>query len=90
VPEPSEPVSIASELRVVVEPEDLLVFSGAHLHASVPNAAGVARFRATNTEDGASGRGAPNLEGEAPRVALDWFRKVMDGMLLPVAMRNRD
>jgi hypothetical protein len=38
----------------------------------------------------ASGRGAPNLEGEAPRVALDWFRKVMDGMLLPVAMRNRD
>jgi hypothetical protein len=87
-------VSIASELRVVVEPEDLLVFSGAHLHASVPDAAGVARFsvevRAADAEDEASGRGAPNLEGEAPCVALDWFRKVMDGMLLPVAMRNRD
>jgi ectoine hydroxylase-related dioxygenase (phytanoyl-CoA dioxygenase family) len=87
-------VSIASELRVVVEPGDLLVFSGAHLHASVPNATGVARFSvevcAADAEDEASGRGAPNLEAEAPRVALDWFRKVMDGMLLPVAMRNRD
>ncbi len=94
VPEPSEPVSTASELRVVVEPGDLLCFSGAHLHASVPNATGVARFsvevRTADAEDEASGRGAPNLDGEAPRVPLEWFRRVMDGMPLPLAMRNGD
>jgi hypothetical protein len=37
VPEPSEPVDTSSELRIVIEPGDLLCFSGAHLHASVPN-----------------------------------------------------
>jgi hypothetical protein len=94
VPEPAEPVGVASELRVVVEPGGLLCFSGAHLHASVPNAMGVARFsvevRTADAEDEASGRGASNLDGEAPRVALVWFRQVMDGMPLPAAMRNRD
>ena len=78
MPKPSEPVSIASELRVVVEPEDLLVFSGAHLHASVPNATGVARFsvevRAADAEDEASAargtqprrRGSPRCSGLVP------------------------
>jgi hypothetical protein len=87
VPEPAEPVSTASELRVVVEPGDLLCFSGAHLHASVPNETGLARFsvevRTADAEDEAAGRGAPNLDGEAPRVALGWFRR-MEGDLLPL------
>lgn len=87
VPEPAEPVSVASEVRVVLEPGDLLCFSGAHLHASVPNETGLARFsfevRTADAEDEAAGRGAPNLDGEAPRVALRWFRRVEDDMPLP-------
>lgn len=83
VPEPAEAVGTASELRLVIEPGDLLCFSGAHLHASVPNTTGVARFsvevRTADGGDAAEGRGAPNLDGEAPRVPLDWFRHVHDG-----------
>ncbi len=93
VPEPTETVDTASELRPVIEPGDLLCFSGAHLHASVPNATGVARFsveaRTVDAGDAADGRGAPNLDGEAPRVALDWFRHVDDGTPLPTAFSQR-
>jgi hypothetical protein len=83
VPEPVGPVDPASELRVVVEPGDLLCFSGAHLHAGAPNMTGVARFsvevRTVDTHDVADGRGAPNVDGSAPHVASDWFRHVVDG-----------
>ena len=87
VPEPTETVNTASELRPVIEPGDLLCFSGAHLHASVPNSTGVARFsvevRTVDARDAAEdGRGAPNVDGEAPRVAKDWFRHVVDGTSL--------
>jgi hypothetical protein len=82
VPGPTETVDPASELRPVIEPGDLLCFSGAHLHASVPNTTGVARFsvevRTVDAGDAADGRGAPNVDGEAPRVASGWFRHVED------------
>ena len=59
VQEPSEPVDTASELRLVIEPGDLLCFSGAHVHAGVPNSAGVVRFSGVrwHTSDGGSGEG---------------------------------
>jgi hypothetical protein len=86
VPKPSEPVDTASEFRPVIEPGDLLCFSGAHLHASVPNSTGVARFsvevRTVDAGDAADSRGAPNVDGEAPRVATGWFRHVDDGSAL--------
>lgn len=93
VPEPAETVYTASELRLVIEPGDLLCFSGAHLHASVPNTTGVARFsvevRTADAGDAAEGRGAPNLDGEALHVASGWFRHVRDGTLLPAGGAER-
>ncbi len=92
VPEPAEAVDTASELRPVIEPGDLLCFSGAHLHASVPNSTGVARFsvevRTVDAGDAADGRGAPNVDGEAPRVAGDWFRHVLDDTPLTAVVRR--
>jgi hypothetical protein len=77
VQEPSEPVDTASELRLVMEPGGLLCFSGAHVHAGVPNSAGVARFsvevRTVDAGDVADDHGAPNVDGEAPRVAKTGF-----------------
>jgi ectoine hydroxylase-related dioxygenase (phytanoyl-CoA dioxygenase family) len=77
VPSPSEPVEANSELRIVIEPGDLLCFSGAHLHASVPNTSGATRFsvevRTVSVDDVHAGRGAPNLDGRAPRTAWRWF-----------------
>ena len=57
VPEPSEPVDTASELRLVIEPGDLLCFSGAHVHAGVPNSAGVVRFSGERWHTSDSGSG---------------------------------
>jgi hypothetical protein len=83
VPRPVEPVDTSSEVRLAPEPGDLLCFSGAHLHASVPNTTGVARFsievRTVNAEDVAAGRGAPNVDGHAPRIASSWFSPVHEG-----------
>jgi hypothetical protein len=83
VPEPSEPVDTSSELRMVIEPGDLLCFSGAHLHASVPNVSGETRcsveLRTVNIDDVARNRGAPDLDGRAPIVPLEWFRSMVDG-----------
>jgi hypothetical protein len=83
VPEPTEPVDTESELRVVIEPGDLLCFSGAHLHASVPNVTAETRcsveLRTVHVDDIARDRGAPDLDGRAPLVPLEWFRSMVDG-----------
>jgi hypothetical protein len=83
VPEPAEPVDMSSELRVVIEPADLLCFSGAHLHATVPNVSDAARcsveLRTVGLDDLKQGRGAPDVDGEAPVVPLEWFRSMVDG-----------
>ena len=67
----------------MIEPGDLLCFSGAHLHASVPNTTAETRcsmeLRTVNADDIESGRGAPDLDGRAPRVPLEWFRSMVDG-----------
>ena len=86
VPELVEPVDAASELRVVIEPGDLLCFSGAHLHVGVPNSTGVARFsieiRTVDAEDAASRIGAPNVDGAASEEHREWFRGIEDETML--------
>jgi hypothetical protein len=86
VPEPIEPVDTSSELRVVIEPGDLLCFSGAHLHATVPNVSARTRcsveLRTVNVDDLERGRGAPDLDGRAPVVPLEWFHSMVDGAAL--------
>jgi len=87
LPVPQEPVDTTNQLRLVVEPGDLLCFSGTHLHASVPNETDRARFslelRTVWREDAQAGRGAPNLDGAAPHVASRWFKSVTGGEPLP-------
>lgn len=83
VPTPIDPVDPADEVRVVIRPGDLLCFSGSHVHASVRNVSGRTRVsaevRTVDIADVAAGRGAPNVDGAAPHVALDWFRTIVDG-----------
>jgi hypothetical protein len=92
VPEPSEPVDVSSEVRIVIEPGDLFCFSGAHLHASVPNSTAEPRLsvevRTVNVDDVRSGREAPNIDGAAPRVPTGWFRRMTDGTSLAALVRD--
>jgi ectoine hydroxylase-related dioxygenase (phytanoyl-CoA dioxygenase family) len=82
-------VDTSSELRIIIEPGDLLCFSGAHLHASVPNVSERTRvsveLRTVNLDDFLRGRGAPDLDGHAPQVQLEWFRSIAGGSPLSAA-----
>ena len=83
LPECQAPLDDTPEVPVLIEPGDLLCFSGAHLHASRPNRTGRTRVsidsRIVDRGDVRAGRGAANVDGRAPRVALEWFRGVADG-----------
>ena len=83
LPECKAPLDDASAVPVLIEPGDLLCLSGAHLHASRPNRTGRTRVsvdsRIVDRGDVRAGRGAPNVDGRAPRVGLEWFRGVADG-----------
>jgi hypothetical protein len=71
---------------VVIAPGDVLLFSAAHAHAGVPNHTGLTRIsletRTVLIEDVRAGRGAPNIDGDAPWMAPGWFRRVSDGVKL--------
>ncbi len=90
IPEPDEPVDDAYESRAVIEPGDLLAFSGAQLHATVPNASGAARFsletRTVYLPDVLEGRGAPNVDGASSAVMYRWFRHVLSRQPLAEAI----
>jgi hypothetical protein len=59
----------------------------------VPNATGIARFpieiRTVVAGDAVLDRGAPNVDGEAPRVAPNWFHRVHDGVSLAEIVRSQ-
>lgn len=88
--------SIAPQLRdtvdealarpVVIEPGDMLAFSGAHLHRSIPNHSGLTRVsletRTVVVNDVVAGRGAPNVDGESSWSAPGWFRRECDNKTL--------
>lgn len=82
IPSPTAQVDASDAVAVVIQPGDLLLFSGAQLHATVPNTSGVPRFsveiRTVALDDVEAGRGAPNIDGAAPRVPWDWFTRVDD------------
>ncbi|WP_435105143.1 hypothetical protein [Arhodomonas sp. AD133] len=62
-------------------PGDLMCFSGAHLHASVPNTTDRCRLsfetRTVNADDVTAGRGAPNVDGAPVRTTYQLFRNLI-------------
>ncbi|WP_297794942.1 phytanoyl-CoA dioxygenase family protein [uncultured Marinobacter sp.] len=73
-------------LVVSLLPGDLLCFSGAHLHASVPNTTRLTRLsfetRTVNRSDMSAGSGAPNVDGSAPFMTPQIFRHLLNGQRL--------
>ncbi|MDG2479600.1 MAG: hypothetical protein P8Q36_01860, partial [Alphaproteobacteria bacterium] len=66
VPVVTEPQTLREPVPVVIAPGEILAFSGAHLHASVPNQTGLMRYsievRTVDLGDMETGRGAPNVD----------------------------
>ncbi len=71
---------------VLIDPGELLCFSGAHLHASRPNRTGRTRISIDlRTVDVTDGPGAPNVDGRTRRTGYDWFHRLSDGACLASA-----
>jgi hypothetical protein len=73
----------AGELVVVPAPGSVMLFSGAQLHASIPNRSGRARFsvdfRTVDVADVFAGRGAALVDADCTGTAIRDFRRVTDG-----------
>ncbi|EGG98233.1 hypothetical protein imdm_325 [gamma proteobacterium IMCC2047] len=86
VPLPIEPVDDSNVCPVMLEPGDLLCFSSAHLHASMPNTTDRTRFsvemRTVNINEVLAGNGAPNVDNAGPKPMYQWFRRISDNSSL--------
>ncbi len=73
----------ADELVVLPAPGAILLFSGAQLHASIPNTSGRSRysidFRTVDVPDLMAGRGAPLVDVHCTGTAIRDFHNVADG-----------
>lgn len=65
-PQPLEPVDLSNQIRLISKVGGIILFSGAHLHSSVPNTSGKTRFsidfRTVHIQDVAEQTGAPNID----------------------------
>jgi hypothetical protein len=86
-PKPEEPMELQPEIRLVTQPGGIVVFSAAHMHSTVPNTTGRARysidFRTVSRSDLEAGRGAPNLDTACTGTSLRDFARGSDGERLP-------
>lgn len=75
-PVPLEEISTASELRIAANSGELMTFSGAHLHGTVPNHTDQTRFsvdfRLVHLQDLLDGHGAVNVDSGAKDVEVGY------------------
>jgi hypothetical protein len=81
-PKPEEPVELDPQIRFVVPAGGLVLFSAAHLHSTVPNTSGRARysidFRTVHLDEVESKGGAPNVDSEPVGTSLRDFKRASD------------
>jgi hypothetical protein len=87
-PKATGALQLEPEVRVVCPPGGLIVFSGAHLHSTVPNTSGRTRFsidfRTAHRDELASMGGAPAIDRACTGTTLFELRRLSD--LAPVPM----
>jgi ectoine hydroxylase-related dioxygenase (phytanoyl-CoA dioxygenase family) len=75
------------EVRLVCPPGGLIVFSGAHLHETVPNTSGAARysidFRTVHLDDVLARRGAVNIDSRSTGTTMRDYLRCADLRHLP-------
>lgn len=90
LPTLTEELPASAARPVMLEPGDMLAFSGQHLHGSIATD-GQTRFsiesRTINLSHRSLGLSAPNVDGRAPRVVPDWFEHVASGESLAAIWR---
>jgi ectoine hydroxylase-related dioxygenase (phytanoyl-CoA dioxygenase family) len=85
-PQALEPIDTDSQVRVVCPAGGIILFSGAYLHATVPNTSGRTRFsidfRTVNIDDVVNRRGAPTHDSACTGTTLRDFLRASDSKRL--------
>lgn len=88
-PKPEEEIALDPQIRVIAPSGGITIFSGAHLHSSVPNTSGVTRFsidfRTVHIDDVNNKGGAINRDAECTGTNLRDFLRVADLERVPEA-----
>lgn len=83
LPHCADPPLISEAVPIVIAPGDIMAFSGAHLHCSIPNRSGVARIstetRTVSARDLRCSRSAKNVDCDASVSQFNWFRHLETG-----------
>jgi hypothetical protein len=81
-PKPEQEIELDPQIRVVPQPGEVLIFSAAHLHSTVPNTSGRTRFsidfRTVNLDDLEARRGARNVDSECTGTTMREYLRVTD------------
>ena len=81
-PKAEESMELNPQLRVIVPPGGILLFSAAQMHSSVPNTSGRTRFsidfRTVQADDLAARRGAPNVDSKCTGTTMRDYLRVAD------------
>jgi hypothetical protein len=93
LPKPTTALEREPETRIVCPVGGVILFSGQHMHSSVPNTSGVTRFsidfRTVHRADLELGRAAPNVDSECGGTALRDFLRATDRAPLPDSLVAR-
>ena len=85
-PSPLEVVDENYAVKVILQPGDVLSFSSAHLHGSVPNTSNQTRYsvemRTVNAKDLMTGRAAPNVDNQGTTQMFQWFKGITNNQSL--------
>ena len=86
-PKPEEPVELDPQVRVVCDVGGVFLFSAAHLHSTVPNTSGQARysidFRTVHLNDVRTRSGAPNIDSACTGTTMGDYLRGTDFSHIP-------
>jgi len=92
-PRPEEPVKVDPQVRLICPAGGIIVFSGAHLHSTVPNTSGRTRFsidfRTVNLDDATIDGGAPNVDSASTGTTMGDYLRCTDLAHLPAELIAR-
>jgi hypothetical protein len=92
-PRPEEPVKVDPQVRLICPAGGIVVFSGAHLHSTVPNTSGRTRFsidfRTVNLDDATIDGGALNVDSASTGTTMGDYLRCTDLAHLPAELIAR-
>ncbi len=86
-PHAEEAIEIEPQVKIVVPPDGIMVFSGAQMHSTVPNTSGSTRFsidfRTVHLDDVVAQRGAPNVDSACTGTTMRDYLRGQDYAHIP-------